>query len=74
MQQDGTLVFVQLWPSGGLFPRQFSIDSTGTLVAVGNQNSQNVAILLRDVATGLIGEPVARVPLTGNTTCVVLDE
>ncbi|KAK4543377.1 hypothetical protein LTR36_005520 [Oleoguttula mirabilis] len=71
---DGTLVFVQLWPSGGSYPRQFSIDSTGTLVAVGNQYSQNVAILQRDVATGLIGEPIARVLVPGNTTCVMWDE
>ncbi|EMC97877.1 hypothetical protein BAUCODRAFT_31884 [Baudoinia panamericana UAMH 10762] len=54
---DGTLVFVQLWASGGSYPRQFSIDRTGSLVAVGNQYSQNIAILARDVATGLIGEP-----------------
>ncbi|KAK3111593.1 hypothetical protein LTR53_013011 [Teratosphaeriaceae sp. CCFEE 6253] len=71
---DGTLAWVQLWPSGGLFPRQFSIDGTGSLVAVGNQNSQNVAILSRDVATGLIGEPVARMSVPGNTTCIMWDE
>lgn len=71
---DGSLVFVQLWPSGGSYPRQFSIDATGSLVAVGNQYSQNVAILQRDVATGLIGEPIARILVPGNTTCVMWDE
>ncbi|GAB1727157.1 hypothetical protein NU195Hw_g8072t1 [Hortaea werneckii] len=74
LQDDGSLVWHQLWPSGGSFPRQFSIDKTGSLVAVANQNSQNVAILQRDTATGLIGEPVARVTVGGNTTCVVWDE
>ncbi|KAK3625453.1 hypothetical protein LTR56_014292 [Elasticomyces elasticus] len=72
--EDGTLAWVQLWPSGGLFPRQFSIDGTGSLVAVGNQNSQNVAILSRDVSTGLIGEPVARMIVPGNTTCIMWDQ
>ncbi len=57
-----------------MYPRQFSIDGTGSLIAVGNQNSQNVVVLARDVATGLIGEPVARMGLPGNTTCVMWDE
>ncbi|KAF2764409.1 putative isomerase YbhE [Teratosphaeria nubilosa] len=74
LQTDGTLVFHQLWPSGGSYPRHFSTNAVGDLVAVGNQYSQNVVILLRDTATGLIGEPVARVTVGGNTTCVVFDE
>ncbi|TKA73467.1 hypothetical protein B0A55_05951 [Friedmanniomyces simplex] len=71
---DGTLAWVQIWPSGGLYPRQFSIDGTGSFVAVSNQYSQNVAILSRDVATGLIGEPIARMSVPGNTTCIMWDE
>ena len=67
-------MFVQLWPSGGSYPRQYSFDSTGSLLAVGNQYSQNVVVLQRDVATGLIGEPVARATVGGNTTCIMWDE
>ena len=74
LQNDGSLVFVQLWPCGGLYPRQFSINPSGTLLAVGNQLSANVALLSRDPATGLIGEPLARIPLDGNITCVVFDQ
>ena len=74
LQHDGSLVFVQAWPSGGLYPRHFSMNAVGDLVAVGNQLSANVALLRRDVATGLIGEPVARIAVDGNVTCVVFDE
>ena len=74
LQDDGTLVWHQLWPSGGLYPRQFSIDKTGSLVAVGHQYDQNIVILARDVATGLIGEPLARMKVPGNTTCIQWDE
>ncbi|KAK5047602.1 hypothetical protein LTR84_006699 [Exophiala bonariae] len=74
LQLDGRLVFVQAWPSGGLYPRQFSINPSGTLIAVGNQLSANVALLSRNPATGLIGEPLARIPVKGNITCVVFDQ
>lgn len=74
LQKDGTLVFHQLWPAGGSYPRHFSLNAVGSLVAVGLQYSQDVVILERDVSTGLIGEPVARIPVGGNVTCVVFDE
>jgi 6-phosphogluconolactonase (cycloisomerase 2 family) len=74
LQHDGSLVFVQAWPTGGLYPRQFSINPSGTLVAVGNQLSANVALLSRDPATGLIGEPLTRIGVDGNITCVVFDQ
>lgn len=71
LSPSGNLTFHQLWPAGGAFPRHFELNSVGNLVAVGLQNSQAVTILQRDVATGLIGEPVARVPIGGNVTNVV---
>ncbi|KAH9828840.1 Lactonase, 7-bladed beta-propeller, partial [Teratosphaeria destructans] len=74
LQTDGTLAFHQLWPSGGRYPRHFSTNAAGDLVAVANQYSQDVVVLRRDTATGLIGEPVARATVGGNTTCVVFDE
>lgn len=57
-----------------MFPRHFDLNTAGNLVAVGNQNSQNVVILARDVVTGLIGEPLARVTIGGNTTCIVFEK
>lgn len=74
LQDDGSLVFHQLWPAGGSFPRHYSMDAPGTLVVVGLQNDQNVVILARDPTSGLIGEPVARIPVNGKVTCVVFDE
>lgn len=50
------------------------MNGPGTLVAVGLQYDQDVVILSRDPSTGLIGEPVARLPVHGNVTCVVFDE
>jgi 6-phosphogluconolactonase (cycloisomerase 2 family) len=74
LQDDGSLIFHQLWPAGGSYPRHYSMNAPGTLVAVGLQYSQDVAILARDPGSGLIGEPVARISVGGNVTCVVFDE
>ncbi|KAK4609023.1 putative 6-phosphogluconolactonase [Fulvia fulva] len=74
LDHDGSITFTQLWPAAGLFPRHYETNAIGNLVAVGLQNSQAVAILARDVQTGLIGEPVARIEIGGNVTAVVWDE
>jgi 6-phosphogluconolactonase (cycloisomerase 2 family) len=74
LQEDGTLVWHQIWPAGGSFPRHYSMNAPGTLVAVGLQYDQDVRILQRDPSTGLIGEPVAVIPVGGNVTCVVFNE
>jgi hypothetical protein len=50
------------------------MSKSGQFVAVGLQSIQTVAILSRDVGTGLIGEPVARIEVGGNVTAVVWDE
>jgi 6-phosphogluconolactonase (cycloisomerase 2 family) len=72
---DGKLTFVQLAPSGGSFPRHFKFNKDGSLVAVTNQNSQNVHIWARDVKTGKLGEKLAAaLNLPGNVTSVVWDE
>jgi 6-phosphogluconolactonase (cycloisomerase 2 family) len=73
-EKSGNLTFHQLWPAGGSYPRHFETNAIGNLVAVGFQMSQAVAVLERDVATGLIGEPVARLAIEGNVTAVVFDE
>jgi 6-phosphogluconolactonase (cycloisomerase 2 family) len=72
---DGKLTFQGLSPSGGSFPRHFSFNKDGTLVTVGNQNSQNVFVFQRDVESGLIGDPVASAfGLPGPVTNVLWDE
>ena len=74
LNDDGTLVFHQLWPAGGSFPRQYSMNAPGTLVAVGLQNTNLTRVLARNPNSGLIGEPVADIPANGNVVCVVWDE
>jgi 6-phosphogluconolactonase (cycloisomerase 2 family) len=75
LNKNGTLSFVQLSPSGGLIPRQYSMNAIGDLLAVGNQNSMNLVIFERDIVSGKIGEtPVVEVKLPGNTTYVAWDE
>lgn len=49
-------VFNSLSPAGGSFPRQFSLNKSGDLVAVGLQNSGRVVVYPRDVASGKIGD------------------
>jgi 6-phosphogluconolactonase (cycloisomerase 2 family) len=71
---NGTLTFKQLWPAGGLFPRHFSLNKAGDMVAVGLQNSARVVVLERDVQTGLLGSAIADEPISGSPTCVVWDE
>lgn len=74
LKDDGSFAFHQLWPTGGEFPRHFSINAVGNLVAVGLQTDQAVLVLERDAQSGLIGEPVARIAIGGNVTSVVWDE
>ncbi|KAK5952475.1 hypothetical protein OHC33_006518 [Knufia fluminis] len=74
LNEDGTLKFVQLAPAYGSFPRHFSTNAIGNLVAVGLQESSEVVILSRDITTGLIGEPVASIGIEGQITCVLFNE
>lgn len=76
VQNNGTLVFVGNSPSGGSFPRHFSLNKAGTLVAAGNQNSGNLDIFSRDVKTGVWGanDRVASVTGLGQITNVRWDE
>lgn len=71
---DGTVRFRQLTAAGGSFPRQFALNSDGSLIAVGLQLSSRVVVLSREIATGMIGGPVASVSIPGQITCVVWDE
>ncbi|KAK8202028.1 hypothetical protein M8818_005553 [Zalaria obscura] len=74
LNANGSLTFHQLWPAGGSFPRQFSLNRYGDLIAVGLQESSEVVVMARDVATGLVGMPVARVEIEGMVTSVVWDD
>lgn len=57
IKADGTLELIQLAPSGGWSPRQFSINKKGDLIAVGHQNNFTVVIWQRDLVSGkIVGE------------------
>ncbi|KAL8756855.1 MAG: hypothetical protein Q9184_004369 [Pyrenodesmia sp. 2 TL-2023] len=69
------LMYRGLSPAGGLFPRHFSINKKGDLVAVGLQNSGRVVIYERCLQTGKIGDTVvADIEGLGAVTSVVWDE
>ncbi|RDW78568.1 lactonase family protein [Aspergillus mulundensis] len=57
--KDGKVEFEEISTSGGVMPRTFAINKAGDLVAVGNQLSSTVAIVERDLDTGVLGEVVA---------------
>ncbi|KAI9736113.1 MAG: hypothetical protein M1818_006289 [Claussenomyces sp. TS43310] len=70
----GRLTFEQLAPAGGSYPRQFSVNRSGTLAAVALQKSSSVVIVERHVDNGTFGAFVAEIPIDGEITSVVWDE
>ena len=59
LSPDGKLLFVQLARFGGVYPRHFSMNKNGSLVAVANQQTRNVNIYSRNLETGLINDEKA---------------
>ena len=55
---DGTFKFGALTPAGGSFPRHFRLNKEGTLVAIGLQTSERVAIYSYCKKTGKLGDKV----------------
>ncbi|KPM38646.1 hypothetical protein AK830_g7910 [Neonectria ditissima] len=79
IKHDGTLELVQLAPSGGWSPRQFSFNKKGDKIAVGHQNNRTVIIWKRDVHSGKIileedGGKLGQVTLTGAVVATIWDE
>jgi 6-phosphogluconolactonase (cycloisomerase 2 family) len=72
---DGTLSFLEVFPAGGSWARQFALNRGGNLVAVGLQETGSVSILERDITTGILKKEVASIAIGGGqVTCVVWDE
>lgn len=72
---NGTIKFGALSPAGGSFPRQFSLNRKGDLVAVGLQLSGRVVVYERCEKTGRLGSKVlADVEGLGAVTSVVWGE
>jgi len=51
---DGKLTFLQMIPTGGIQPRNFTIDPTGSFILIGHQKSDNITFFKRDKITGLL--------------------
>jgi 6-phosphogluconolactonase (cycloisomerase 2 family) len=64
----GALTFVESTKANAWYPRTFSINKAGTLVAVGGQTSANVAIVARDPTTGKLGSLLASLPVGSKGT------
>lgn len=62
---NGTIAWTEMTSSYGLLPRSFEINKAGDYVAIGDQNSDNVAIVKRDITTGKLGGLVANLTVTG---------
>ncbi|KZL85120.1 extracellular aldonolactonase [Colletotrichum incanum] len=73
-QRTGHLNFTQIFPSGGMIPRQFSINKAGTQLAVGLQPDGRAVIIDRDVSTGLLKNFAASISIPGEVVCVIFDE
>lgn len=72
---DGTLSFLEVFPAGGAWARQFALNRGGNLVAVGLQQTGSVSIIERDATSGVLKREVARIAIGGGeVTCVVWDE
>jgi 6-phosphogluconolactonase (cycloisomerase 2 family) len=65
---DSTLTYTNLTTSYGKTPRTFVINNAGTLLAIGNQASSDVAIVARDPKTGALGELVAQLQVGAQGT------
>jgi 6-phosphogluconolactonase (cycloisomerase 2 family) len=79
INEDGTLALVQLAPSGGWSPRQFSFNKLGDMIAVGHQNNRTVVIWKRDLESGKIiteeeGGKIGEVTLSGAVVFALWDE
>jgi 6-phosphogluconolactonase (cycloisomerase 2 family) len=62
---NGSLTWTEMTSAYGLFPRSFEINKAGDYVAIGDQTSDNVAIVKRDTETGKLGPLVANLTVTG---------
>lgn len=74
LNTTGTFDFLGLFPAGGRYPRQFSLNKKGNLVAVALQLSSKVVVISRNVTTGSFIKQVAEIDLKGQITSVVWDD
>ncbi|GAW18608.1 hypothetical protein ANO14919_080860 [Xylariales sp. No.14919] len=72
--KTGSLEKLQEFAAGGSGPRHFSINGDGNRIAVGLQGDGRVAIIERDVRTGLLKDFVATADVAGEVNAVIFYE
>ncbi|KAI1170359.1 putative isomerase YbhE [Nemania sp. FL0916] len=72
--RTGSLKKIQEFAAGGSGPRHFSINGDGNRLAVGLQGDGRVAIIERDVRTGLLKDFVATANVEGEVNAVIFSE
>ncbi|OAA47629.1 Lactonase, 7-bladed beta propeller [Metarhizium rileyi] len=72
--KTGKLSVIQETASGGRFPRHFSVNKAGTLVAVGLQKDSRVVLIKRDPQSGKLGEFAGHANVAGEISSVIFDE
>jgi len=73
--KDGSLTFIEVFPAGGSYARQFALNKGGNLVAVGLQQTGSISILERDLTSGVFKREVASIAIGGGeVVCAVWDE
>lgn len=60
----GAISFLQLSNAYSWYPRTFSINKAGDLLAVGGQTTSTVVIVARNVTTGLLGNKLASIAVS----------
>lgn len=61
---SGRLRLIDSTPSGGKIPVHFAIDPSGLWLLTANQDSNNLSVLRRDPATGLLTGPVRQISIS----------
>jgi 6-phosphogluconolactonase (cycloisomerase 2 family) len=65
ISDKGVLSWTDITSSHGTVPRTFDINKAGDYVAIGDQRSENVAIVARNPKTGKLGKLVADLKISG---------
>lgn len=68
-KKNGKLTLIGHQSTLGKAPRNFSIDPSGKFLLVGNQNSDEIVIFNRDLATGLLSDSGKRITI-GKPVCI----
>jgi 6-phosphogluconolactonase (cycloisomerase 2 family) len=63
--KNGSITWTDMTSAYGTVPRSFEINKAGDYVAIGDQNSDNVAIVKRNTTTGQLSGLVANLTVTG---------